>query len=84
MVASPESNGKVTETYVEVVERCKLALPGHPSEWLVVLVLQYFSPPPRQHNLATNTLLIIHVSTIVGGQPVSLVRLKPVTGKNVE
>ncbi len=49
MVASPETNGKVTETYVEVVERCELALPGHPSEWFVVF-------------LATNTVLINHVS----------------------
>eukprot|EP01084_Bolivina_argentea_P183226 316213_1 len=47
MVASPEANGKTTETYVEVVERCKLSLPGHPRE----------------------------------GQPVALVRLKPVTGR---
>ncbi len=31
MVTSPEENGKTAKTYVEVVERCKLALPGHPS-----------------------------------------------------
>ncbi len=98
MVASPKTKGKTTETHVEVIERCTLALPGHPSECVVFGTSMLFSPSKTISFKVTELLHLliilltinvlslspIYMSAVGEGQPVALVRLKPITGKNIE